>query len=259
MTKMLFYINGTQVTRKKVNKWETQRLKNVYKYLSKYPEAQLNKNVKLWVKNNDLDNMKQEIAQAKLNITFSKLRKSMRLKYTVGNLISAIATKLSFGQRKMSTVEIAIPNSHLNAQEVMNVLNQVMMQKTPEHDEINVKANPDHYVLEGITAEIQEVLETTGGSPLPTHFFAHYNDETKLKSRMSEDYQIELPGVAKLKNGMIIGGMRHQIRNENHGFRFKALVEFPAILPNYMIHQHQYHLCCEFGNWLTYILEVESK
>lgn len=58
MTKMLFYINGTQVTQKKVNKWETQRLKNVYKYLSKYPEAQLNKNVKLWVKNNDLDNMK---------------------------------------------------------------------------------------------------------------------------------------------------------------------------------------------------------
>lgn len=134
--------------------------------------------------------MKQEIAQVKLNITFSKLRKSMKLKYTLGNLISAIATKLSFGQRKMSTVEIAVPNSHLNAQEVMDALDRVMMLKTPEHDEINVKANPDHYVLEGITAEIQEVLETTGA--------VHYRHVSLLIIMMKRNLNLACRKITRL-------------------------------------------------------------
>ncbi|WP_301419814.1 hypothetical protein [Mammaliicoccus lentus] len=256
--RMIFSINGNEVSINEVKKWEYKRMIATYKYLNKIDGITFNKNVDKYIKSKNKEALRKEIVNAKLNLGFENLRKVMKRRYTLGNNMSMIAEKLSFGKRKFSITEIYVAKSQLSPKEVMDSINNIMMEQTELHDKMNVNSNPDHYVLQGITPEIQEVIELTGGSPLPTRFFAYYYEESKLKSKMSTDYDIELPGVAKLENGTIIGGMRHQIKKENDGFRFKALVEFPGILPDSMIKKHQMHLACEFGHWLSYVLDEEK-
>ncbi|MDW8544455.1 hypothetical protein SD311_005340 [Staphylococcus sp. KG4-3] len=249
--RMLFFINGVEVSAKDVEKWEFKRLKRTQKYLRK--KFDLEKDI-----NNvssDLNNLSEKVVNTKLNLGFDKIRETMKCRYKLGNLMSLMAEKLSFGNRKFCITEIYVPNSDLNSTEIMNAISEVMMEHNDKNDLMNIVSNPDHYVLLGRTDNLQEVLEITGGSPLPTRFFAEYYNETKLKSKKSSDYDVELPGVAKLENGVIIGGMRHQVKRENDGFRFKALVEFPGILPNSMIKQHQLHLACEFGHWISFVLD----
>lgn len=249
--RMIFFINGVEVPIKDIEEWQFRRLKSTQKYLQKKFDLQKDRNPVI----SDLDILNENIANTKLNVGFDELRRTMKRRYELGNLLSLIAEKLSFGKRKFCITEIYVANSDLKPKEVMDAISEVMMERSDEHDFMNTISNPDHYVLIGKTPYLQEVLEITGGSPLPTRFFAEYYNETKLKSKKSSDYDIELPGVAKLENGVIIGGMRHQVKRENNGFRFKALVEFPGILPNSMIKQHQLHLACEFGHWISFILD----
>ncbi|MBO3065758.1 hypothetical protein [Staphylococcus shinii] len=256
--RLIFSVNGNELTFNEIKEWEIKRLAATHKYLNKKANAKFEKNFSALKKNKDINAMRNEIVNAKMELGFDQIRNVMKKRYTIGNAMSMIAEKLSFGKRKFSIAEIFVPNSSLNPEQVMASINQIMMEKNENHDFMNISSNPDHYVLQGITSEVQEVLELTGGSPLPTRFFAHYYDESKLKSKKSSDYDIELPGVAKLNNGTIIGGMRHQIKKENDGFRFKALVEFPGILPNSMIRQHQMHLACEFGHWISFVLEEDN-
>ncbi|MCC3332314.1 hypothetical protein [Nocardia abscessus] len=59
-------------------------------------------------------------------------------------------------------------------------------------------------------------------------------------------------GTAALADGTVIGGVRHQFRDEpGGGFRSRLAVAFPAAVPGLYIAEHQWHLACEFGNWIT--------
>lgn len=256
--RLIFSVNGNELSYKDIKEWEIKRLVATHKYLNKKLNVKFKNDFSELKKSRDINAMRNEIVNAKLELGFDQLRNLMEKRYKLGNAMSMMAEKLSFGKRKFSITEIYVPNSNFTPKQVMESINQIMMEKNENHDFINITSNPDHYVLQGISSEVQEVLEITGGSPLPTRFFAHYYNESKLKSKKSSDYDIELPGVAKLNNGTIIGGMRHQIKKENNGFRFKALVEFPGILPNSMIKQHQMHLACEFGHWISFVLEEED-
>ncbi|MHD0396531.1 hypothetical protein ACY2DA_01415 [Staphylococcus simulans] len=256
--RLLFSINGHEVPAEEVMEWEFKRLKHNFKKFSKLTDVNINPNVSSWIAKRDIQSLNEELVRIKLDLGFNQLRRMLERQCKIGDTISGMTAKLARGKRKFAITEIYVPHSRLTPEEVMERINHVMMVQTPEHDAINIGSNPDHYVLKGLTPTIQEVLETTGGSPLPTHFYAYYGDTTGLQSRKSTDYPVELAGAAKNKKGEVIGGMRHQVKKENDGFRFKALVEFPGLLPNSMIKAHQYHLACEFGHWISAILdEVE--
>lgn len=197
--------------------------------------------------------MREEVLKIKVDLGMDYLKKKLKYKYTLGNLGSIVAAKLSFGKRKFSEVDFYIEKKGITAKEVADKINHLMLVNTEKNIRINLNTNPDHYVLRGVGNSVQEVIEYTGGSPLPTNFYAHYGETEKLKSNLSEGYQEQLAGTARLSSGFIIGGVRHQIRVLENGIGFKALVEFPAILPTYMIRQHQLHLACEFGHWLDEI------
>jgi len=211
--------------------------------------------VSQWITNKDIQALNDELVKVKMDLGFDRLRRVLERRCQIGDKVSGFAAKFARGKRKFSITEIYVPHSKLTPEEVMDRITEVMMEQSDAHDKINIGANPDHYVLLGLTPTIQEVLETTGGSPLPTHFYAHYGDTTGLQSRKSTDYPVELAGAAKDKNGNIIGGMRHQVKKENDGFRFKALVEFPSMVPDSMVKAHQWHLACEFGHWISAILD----
>ncbi|AYU54284.1 hypothetical protein [Staphylococcus debuckii] len=253
--RLLFSINGHEVPVEDVNEWEFKRLKKNFKFFQKHTDAEISPQVSQWIANKDIQSLNAELVRIKIDMGFDRLRRVLERRCQIGDTISGIAAKFARGKRKFSITEIYVPHSNLSPEEVMDKITEVMMVRSDAHDAINVGSNPDHYVLLGLTPTIQEVLETTGGSPLPTHFYAHYGDLTGLQSRKSTDYSVELAGAAKDKKGHVIGGMRHQVKKENDGFRFKALVEFPGILPDSMIKAHQYHLACEFGHWITAILD----
>lgn len=254
VNEMQFKIRGNNISSEVVLQWEYQRLIKNYQKLKKIKTVTVNPDFNQWSKNREIQKMSEEIVRIKVAYGLDNLRQHFNWQANIGNIGSVIAAKLSRGKRKHSVTEIYVPKSELSPEEVMDSIIKIMMINSAEHLKINLGSNPDHYVLQSMSETAQEVLEITGGSPLPTHFFAHYGDEEGLTSAFSADYDVEAPGAARLANGTLIGGVRHQVKKEGDGFIFKAVVEFPSILPDSMIRAHEYHLACEFGHWLSAVI-----
>lgn len=129
-----------------------------------------------------------------------------------------------------------------------------MMEDTAEHRRINLSVSPDHYVLvpRGNTLE---VIETMGNTPVPTQFFITFYDETGLQTPRDPSYPYQSVGIAKLKDGTVIGCVRHQFRDTATGIEAKTLVEFPAICPNIIVKEHQKHLASEWSGWIQWAID----
>lgn len=252
-----FEINGENISHECINNWEHKRMVASYKQLSKIKDSNFCSEFEKWIEYKEIDLMRDEILNVKMNLGIDTIREKLKMKSKVGNFFSKLS-KVSGKKRKHSITEIIIPKTGLSPQELLDRIIEIMMINNDSHLAINLNTNPDHYVLQSISENIQEVLEITGGSPLPTHFFAHYGDTEGLTSNFDKNFDVQVPGAARLKDNTLIGGVRHQVRKEGEGLRFRALVEFPAILPNFMIEEHQFHLACEFGHWITAVLNKEN-
>lgn len=252
--RMQFQIEGKIVEGNDILEWEYSRLIKNYKLLKKITGAKFNTEFPKWIQDKDIQKMEQDLLRIKMELGLARLREIMKKKAKIGNKISAIGVKLARGKRKFSTTEIYVPESNLSPEEVIARITNIIMVNNEQHLKINLDSNPDHYVLQSLSEHVQEVLEVTGGSPLPTHFYCHYGEVASLQSKRTTDYQAEIAGAAKLENGFVIGGVRHQVKKEGNGFRFKALVEFPSAVSDKMIEAHEYHLACEFGHWLSTII-----
>lgn len=252
---MTFFINDHNVPLSHILDWEFKRLIHSYKWLNKRKECKFTPMFYNALQKKDNDIVRQEILAAKLALGLDTLRQSFSAYTTLGNTSSILGTYASRNHRKLCSTDIVVTNSHLTPEDVLHRISYIMMINTPEHLAINLNSNPDHYVLQSVSDSVQEVLKFTGGSPLPTRFFARYGEDEGLTSTISPGFTAQLFGTAKLENGQIIGGVRHQVKREDNGFRFRALVEFPSILPNNMIKEHQLHLACEFGHWINAILD----
>ncbi|HVK26432.1 MAG TPA: hypothetical protein VM677_34210 [Actinokineospora sp.] len=115
-----------------------------------------------------------------------------------------------------------------------------------------VAANPDHFLIDTAPGGRQEVIETTGGSPLATRFLVDYDDTTPVVTPRDPDFPLDLSGVARDNTGRAIGGVRHGFRDEPGGFHARLRVEFPALVAPHMITQHRWHLACEFTNSIEF-------
>lgn len=118
-----------------------------------------------------------------------------------------------------------------------------------DEDAMNA-ACPDHYLLRGLPDGRQEVVETTGGSPAASRFLVDYHRPDDVTIPADPAYPVQITGTALLDDGLIIGGLRHQFRDNDGGLDALLTVQFPGAVPQRHIHQHQWHLACEFGNWM---------
>jgi len=109
---------------------------------------------------------------------------------------------------------------------------------------------PDHWIIRPGPNGWQEVVETTGGSPLASRLFIDYQDTSTLQSTPDPAFPHQITAVARLRDGTPIGGLRHQLRNTATGFQMKCTAEFPAIALPSMIAGHKWHLACEFSNMI---------
>ncbi|KAF9539340.1 hypothetical protein EC957_005530 [Mortierella hygrophila] len=205
-----------------------------------------------------MDEQRKSLAELKIRMGEDQVRKKLGFYLGLSQFVMKIASFLSFGRRKYSVVEVAVSGVDLEPSAFLDELTHIMMSEGTEYSKMRLMACPDHYLVANIGENTQEVIETTGGSPLPTQFFIRYGDAKGLRSQKDPTYDVQLFGVARTKDGTVIGGVRHQIRKESDGLRMKLLVEFPALIPSWMIRQHQAHLMCEFNNWIRDVLAVRS-
>lgn len=241
MVEINTFADNKLIPPEKIKQWETSRLLHVSKFLrgSSDPTARLKQ------ADFDLEDQKQKLAEFKFALGEEEIRKRLGFTLRLTSLAMSIISFLSFGKRKYSIVELAIIGVDFSTEEFFRRWNLLMEGKDVKYDEMRIKSCADHYIIKTKDG-VQEVIETTGGSPFPTQFFIRYDDEEGMKSKMDSSYDSQMVGVARTINGTVIGGVRHQLRKESDGLRLKALVEFPVLTADYMIKQHQYHLMCEF-------------
>jgi hypothetical protein len=88
----------------------------------------------------------------------------------------------------------------------------------------------------------QVVVETTGGAPFAAEFVIDYSDSSGIQTMPDPTYPVRIMGTARLKDGLIVGGVCRQFGQEGEGFRAKLSVEFPMMILPHMIAEHRWHL-----------------
>lgn len=226
-------IDGKSVDRGTVRAWEQRRLTAVLK--------------KLGLKDvgGSYEMRRKALLERKLELGHDQLRRQLASNLKWSERISRLLAKLAKGQRVFSVCEIEVSKG--SAEHFARWFDE----RAKLNDEISMMdACPDHYIISTDGEGRQVVLETTGGSPLATQFSVDYDDVSSIATPPDPSFPFQIAGLARLSDGLAIGGVRHQFRQEGEGFRARLTVEFPKGTMGHMISQHRWHLACEFCNWI---------
>ena len=227
-------IAGRAVSRDEVLAWEAQRL----------PKAA--RKIGLPVPAGDLARQRTAFADAKLTLGADDVRRRLARDIRAAGVVARGSTHLSFGRRATSVCEL-----HVTGGSAAAFVEWFTATDRDDYARSMIAANPDHFLIDTAPDGRQEVIETTGGSPLATQFFVDYDDTSPLVTPRDPAFPVEAAGVARTAGGLAIGGVRHEFRGAANGFHARLCVEFPWLTAPYMIAQHRWHLACEFGNWIT--------
>ena len=237
---MVISINGKQISLEEVKAWENNRNDVVIKKMVRMFGLP------------DRDYSLEELAALKRNIPEDKMRKALKSGIRLTTLSTRFLLAIGHGTHTSSVTEIDLPG--ISAEQVSKGYFDVMLNNTEENLLLGLRANPDHYLLQGVGDNGQEVIECTGAMPFPSHFIIYYGREDGLTSMQNSSYPYQAAGIACLPDGKIIGGVRHQMKDTNEGTHIRLEVEFPQHMPKKVLAQHQLHLACEFMNWLGEIM-----
>lgn len=226
------FINGTEIPNQDILAWETDRAIQVAKKLGIKSE------------NQTLDELHQQLLKRKQELGHAGLKKLLAKEIKLSDVMGKVTGKLSLGRRRFCVIEI------LSDQGTAEQFVEWFENCGKINDEPSMLAGtPDHYIISTVDGR-QEVVETNGGSPFAARFLINYEDLSSLRSKADPNYDLQLAGVAVLDNGLSLGGVRHQFRNEGAGFRAKLVVEFPLLMLPSIVSGHQWHLASEFSNWI---------
>lgn len=227
------YFRGHMVTRDAVLHWEDRRITAAARALHVRPPAGA-----------DVATRREELLHTKLNLGPEEIAARLNRQTRISNVVARTGTKLS-RRRRISAIE-------LNARDgcADQFVTAFRGSTESSNEAAMLRACPDHFVIRTNTAGGQEVLETTGGSPLPSFFVVDYGDISSLTTPPDPQFPLQVAGVARSSSGIAIGGVRHQFRDAPGGFVARLTVEFPLPTLGRMIAGHRWHLACEFSNWI---------
>ena len=243
-------IDETKVSRAQVLAWESHRSEVVLrKFASRLgrhgltellPDHTLGELLRspLEVQRLTLTTLKSRMGHAGI---YAMLRHELAL----SERMARVGVKASRGRTKHSVTHLEVPG--YSAELFAEWFNDL----TIANAETDIVADcPDHYLVRGRVDGCQEVVETTGGSPTASRFIIDYSQTDALSIPITLGYPIQIAGTALLDDGLIIGGVRHQLRDNNGTLEAKLTVQFPGTLPAKLIREHQWHLAVEFSNWI---------
>ncbi|MFW1736873.1 hypothetical protein ACG94V_18720 [Acinetobacter sp. ULE_I001] len=226
------YINDQKVANEDIIKWETKRANIVLKKLGSKPLSQ------------NIMSLRHQLLERKVELGQKRIKKILKNELMLSDQFAKLTAWLSFGLRRYSITEIFVENAQ--AEQFVEWFEQCG--KT-NNETAMLAGTPDHYVI-ATNKDLQEVIETNGGSPLVAKFYIDYEDLSSLRSEIDPSFPLQIAGVARSSDGLAIGGVRHQFRNEKNGFRARLTVEYPLLILPSIISGHQMHLADEFSNWI---------
>ncbi|MBP2622006.1 hypothetical protein ACVRXQ_01770 [Streptococcus panodentis] len=200
--------------------------------------------------------LEEALLDYKMALSDQEMRAKLAKKLKWSQTAMAAAAKWSKKPRKKALTTIFAPG--LTAAAFSYQLEELMLTDKPLHRKINLSACPDHYLLRA-EGEVLEVIETAGNSPLPAQFFISFDSEEAIEEPRDPRYPYQSVGAAKLQDGSILGGIRHQFRDTAEGLEARLLVEFPSLCPDSLIRQHQLHLAAEWSLWIGWCREAQKK
>jgi hypothetical protein len=156
-------------------------------------------------------------------------------------------TALSRGGRRLCTVEL---RGSGGSAEAMPAFYKAAMDSGEEAPLL--AAAPDHWVLRKRDDGIQQVIETTGGSPLASRIFLDESEVGPISTPADPTFPVQWVAFGRARlDGPPAGALRHQFRDEpGGGFTARLTIEFPRVTPGRFVRAHRWHLACEFSNWI---------
>ncbi|WP_109509766.1 hypothetical protein [Nocardioides speluncae] len=226
-------VDGRDVPRDQTLAWEARRLPRAAKRIRLEPPP------------GELPDQRLEFARAKADLGADEVRRRLRLPLRASEAATLPVVVLSRRGRRFSVCDLYVTGG--DAAEFVAWFSDT---GRPDYELSMLAANPDHFLIATAPDGRQEVIETTGGSPLPARFLIDYVDVADLVTPVDPEFPLVLAGVARSRSGRAIGGVRHQFRPTDDGFHARLAVEFPILTPPYLIQQHCLHLAVEFTNWI---------
>jgi hypothetical protein len=231
------FLDGALVEQSRVVEWERRRISVAAARLSKDYAGLLRGELdsligRYTVAVDDIPAARAALARVRALIGLDGLRELVAAEISASEVGTRTALAASGGRWAVSVAEIVSDRG--SAEGFVDWFNRA---KEADDRTVWTDACPDHYIITTGPDGRQEVIEVTGGAVL---------------APADPNYPITVAGTASLASGELIGSVCHQFRDEpGRGFRSQLKVAFPAAVPSLYIAEHQWHLACEFSNWIT--------
>lgn len=225
---------GRRVPRSEVLAWEARRANKVCQKLGVVAPP------------TDLVAQREALVARKLELGHDGLERLLARELRWSERAGRPAAGLSRGRRRLCIVELsgaegsgeAMPRFYRRAMEIGD-------------EAALLSACPDHYILHADARGDEMVVETTGGSPLATRIFLDEGDPSTVTTVADPAFPVQWVAVGRgRRDGSPAGAIRHQFRDDPSGFRARLTCELPLLIPSHLIREHQWHLACEFSNWI---------
>ena len=189
---------------------------------------------------------RKALADAKLAMGRGAIEERLAREIRLSDRITGVIARASGRHRRVSQVELFVPGANADQMPAW------YLERAEADDEaVFLEATPDHHLFRPVQEPPgQEVWETTGGSPLASRFFFELDVSEGLVTPADPTYPVQMVGCARLANGTVLGGIRHQFRDENGGVRALLTVEFPWLMGPIGPAAHRWHLASEFSAWI---------
>lgn len=245
------FIKGIEIPRDDILRWEARRIQVVKKRLENGLLSLLKQEVKHFLFNpkvsiDDIAAEREALVQTKLRMSHDGRKRLVARETNISGAVSLLILKTLTG---FSSSSIHMKSNKGTAEGFKK-----WFESKVSDEKVMLQACPDHYALGTAFGLGQEVVETTGGSVLPSHFAINYLAKSDLPIVEDKDFPHQFNGPA-YRNGTetVIGGTNHLMRSipNNGGFEIIPKVFFPSGVPTYLLEQHRWHLATEWGNWIT--------
>src|ERR1700761_7653928 len=172
-------IGEQTVPRDEVLAWEADRAAAVYKKLGMgEPPA-------------DVAARREGLAARKLELGHAELERRFRREMAISGRPSRAMTALSRGRRRLCEVELRGPGTA----EAMPAFYAAAMASGDEAPLL--AASPDHYLLHQDDDSVQQVIETTGGSPLASRIFLGDADSGPVLTAADPAFPVQWVAVGR--------------------------------------------------------------
>jgi hypothetical protein len=193
----------------------------------------------------DVRVLRKALLDARTSIGRDATERRLARQITLSDRTLRTIARLSGRRRRLCQVELFAPGAT-----AVQLPSWYLGRLRADDEPAFLAACPDHHLFRPSTnPRGQEVWETTGGAPFASRFYFAAEVTTGLVTPADPGYPVQLAGAAKLADGTIIGGIRHQFRDEDDGTRALLTVEFPWLIGPLTPSAHRWHLACEFTNW----------